>query len=378
MSADPATVPDLDLEDEQYDSEEDEDFDAAAAGPDDDEGLSSSDSDDDEAKTDEPATKKRKKGTRPDADDEELGSGDEATIRNAKAKKLKSKGKKQKNSRGGGGGAQDEDDDNDDMDFDDDEEGGPGGFVRTRAMKMRTQEEERKPLAKIDGATVDVDALWAKMNAPDTESATQPPENETQETTPQATDGDTNDTSTQAPHTEEPPTAQPKSKYAEEMVKIKRTYKFAGEMITEEKLVPKDSAEAKIYLASGNDAETVPVSDPDAERENAKAALNLRRPLRRLSRFDPNPTGSIKKSWEKQPAVTAQAAGTEENARGPKINTVEKSRLDWAAYVDQAGIKDELTVHSKAKEGFLGRMDFLDRVGANREEEMRNARLKGR
>lgn len=212
------------------------------------------------------------------------------------------------------------------------------------------------------------------MNAPDTGSGPEASE-ETQENTLLA-DGDTNDTAMQDLQTEEPSAAQSKSKYAEEIVKIKRTYKFAGEMITEEKLVPKDSAEAKIYLASGNDAETVPVADADAERENVKAALNLRRPLRKLSRFDPNPTGSIKKSWEKQPAA-AQAPGMEENARGPKINTVEKSRLDWAAYVDQAGIKDELKVHSRAKEGFLGRMDFLDRVGANREEEARNARLKG-
>lgn len=212
------------------------------------------------------------------------------------------------------------------------------------------------------------------MNAPETDSGPDPSEQEMQETNTPA-DGETNQTETQ--EIQELPTTQHKSKYAEELVKIKRTYKFAGEMITEEKLVPKDSAEAKIYLASGNDAETVAVTDAGAERENVKAALNLRRPLRRLSRFDPNPTGSIKKSWEKQPAV-AQAPGTDENARGPKINTVEKSRLDWAAYVDQAGIKDELKVHSKAKEGFLGRMDFLDRVGANREEEMRNARMKGK
>ncbi|PLB44609.1 BCNT-domain-containing protein [Aspergillus steynii IBT 23096] len=371
MSADPTTVPDLDVEDEQYDSEEDEDFqlDDAAGGQEDEDGLSSSDSDE-EAGAGEPANKKRKTGKRQNADDEELGSGDEATIQKAKAKK--SKGKKQKKSKEGGGAKGDDDeDDEDDVDFDDDEEGGPGGFVRTRAMKMRTQ-EERKPLAKIDGATVDVDALWAKMNAPDTDSGPDPSENETQETKP-AADGETNKTETQ--EAQEPPTTQQKPKYTEELVKIKRTYKFAGEMITEEKLVPKDSAEAKIYLASGNDAETVPVADADAERANVKAALNLRRPLRRLSRFDPNPTGSIKKSWEKQPAA-AQAPGTEEGARGPKINTVEKSRLDWAAYVDQAGIKDELKVHSKAKEGFLGRMDFLDRVGANREEEMRNARLK--
>lgn len=161
-------------------------------------------------------------------------------------------------------------------------------------------------------------------------------------------------------------------KFPEEMIKIKRTYKFAGEMITEEKVVPKDSAEAKIFLANGENVDAMSTADMEAAA-NAKAALKLRRPLRKVSRFDPNPSGSIKKSWEKQ-QPTAEAAM--ENARGPKINTVEKSRLDWAAYVDQAGIKDELAVHSKAKEGYLGRMDFLDRVGSNIEEEKRNARLK--
>lgn len=161
-------------------------------------------------------------------------------------------------------------------------------------------------------------------------------------------------------------------KLPEEIIKIKRTYKFAGEMITEEKVVPKDSAEAKIFLANGENFDAMSTADVEAAA-NAKAALKLRRPVRKVSRFDPNPTGSIKKSWEKQ-QPTAEAAT--ENARGPKINTVEKSRLDWAAYVDQAGIKDELAVHSKAKEGYLGRMDFLDRVGSNIEEEKRNARLK--
>ena len=163
-------------------------------------------------------------------------------------------------------------------------------------------------------------------------------------------------------------------KFSEEMIKIKRTYKFAGEMITEEKVVPKDSAEAKIFLANGENVDAVSTAYDDAAA-NTKAALKLRRPLRKVSRFDPNPTGSIKKSWEKQPMTEAQREA--ENAKGPKINTVEKSRLDWAAYVDQEGIKDELTIHSKAKEGFLGRMDFLDRVDAKKEEDRRNARLRG-
>ena len=140
-------------------------------------------------------------------------------------------------------------------------------------------------------------------------------------------------------------------------------------MITEEKLVPKDSAEAKLFLSEAKGDKAVSDADVD-DAASKKAALKLRRPLRKVSRFDPNPTGLIKKSWEKQQPTVEQPSG-------PKLNTVEKSRLDWAEYVDQAGIKDELNVHSKAKEGFLGRMDFLDRVDAKREEERRKLRLKG-
>ena len=236
-------------------------------------------------------------------------------------------------------------------------------------MLIRYRGEERKPLAKIDGATVDVDALWAKMNASDSAIGGSLSQGEKKDDATPA-DGP-KDGETRADNEVTTASAQePQTTYTEEMVKIKRTYKFAGEMITEEKLVPKDSAEAKLFLEGEKDAETVPTSETD----HAKEPIKLRRPLRRPSRFDPNPTGAIKKSWEKMPAT--ETAG-QENARGPKINTVEKSRLDWAAYVDQAGIKDELNVHSKAKEGFLGRMDFLDRVGANIEEERRNARLKG-
>lgn len=124
MSADSATLQDLDLEDEQYDSADDEDFQVDAAQ--DDDALTGSDSDDEAI---EPAAKKRKAGNQaPEQEDPSLDSGDEATIQKAKAKKAK----KQK-------GKDEDGDDEDDVDVDfDDEEGGPGGFVRTRAMKMRT------------------------------------------------------------------------------------------------------------------------------------------------------------------------------------------------------------------------------------------------
>ncbi|KAL3467554.1 bucentaur or craniofacial development-domain-containing protein [Aspergillus heterothallicus] len=365
MSADPETTmvdPDLNLDDEPYNSAEDEDFTLDPTANDDDAELSSSE---EETETAEPTAKRRKtkKASKDTAalGTEGLDSGDEATIRKNKQKKQKRGAKKSS------------DDEEEDVDFDEDEEGGDGGFVRTRAMKMRMQ-EERKPLAKIDGATIDVDALWAQMNAGDSSLGLGPSQT-AQRNEADAPNGDKSEdtemrdqkTATQAAHDKRTHTQQP-----DEMIKIKRTYKFAGEMITEEKLVPRDSAEAKLFLSGEQEGEVTAATEEDMA--NASTTVKLRRPLRKTSRFDPNPTGAIKKSWEKQPVTEP---GQDENARGPKINTVEKSRLDWAAYVDRAGISDELRVHSKAKEGFLGRMDFLDRVDAKREEERRNARLKG-
>ncbi|CRG89189.1 SWR1-complex protein 5 [Talaromyces islandicus] len=336
----------LDLDNsEAYDSAEDEDFqlEEEAGGAGEDSGLSSSEGEDETGAENDRPTKRRKldktssqKRKAADAADQmELDSGDEITIQKAKNKKKKGKTK----------GQADEEDE--DVMFDEDEEGGEGG------------QEDRKPLAKIDGATIDVDALWAQMNAPDSESGLLPTSK------PATTTPSDEDQTLPRDQDKENITVENAEKLpSEDLIKIKRTYKFAGEMHTEEKLVPRDSAEAKLYLAEANGDKAA-----GTESDGVNTGNKIRRPLRKISRFDPNPSGVIKKSWEKQ-AVPV-------DAKGPKLNTVEKSRLDWAQYVDEEGIKDELNVHSKAKEGYLGRMDFLDRVDAKREEERRNIRLKG-
>ncbi|KAH8699152.1 bucentaur or craniofacial development-domain-containing protein [Talaromyces proteolyticus] len=368
MAADLAEDPSaaaLDLDNsEAYDSAEDEDFQLDAGDNDeeagDDSGFSTSE-DENEAgdsrpnkkrKLDKISLKRKRKGGRDTAevDRMELDSGDEVTIQKAKSKRKKVTS-----------GKDAEEEEEEDILFDDDDEGGEGGFVKTRSMRMKIQ-EDRKPLANIDGATIDVNTLWAKMNAPDSDSGLLPTskpattENETQEPSSDQNKENITEASEKIP--------------SEDLIKIKRTYKFAGQIHTEEKLVARDSAEAKLYLAETANGEK---GTPDTESQSDSTTRKLRRPLRKVSRFDPNPSGVIKKSWEKQ----AISIAGEQDAKGPKLNTVEKSRLDWAQYVDVSGIKDELNVHSKAKEGFLGRMDFLDRVDAKREEERRNIRLQG-
>ena len=137
----------------------------------------------------------------------------------------------------------------------------------------------------------------------------------------------------------------------EDMIIIKRTYDFAGDTITEEKTVPKASAEAALFLQSQN--QPTPPTDRPA----------VRRPKKRPSMFD-------SKGAAGAPSALTGAS------KAPKLNTIEKSKLDWAGFVDKEGIADELDEHSRAKEGYLGRMDFLGRVEAKREEELKSARNK--
>ena len=221
------------------------------------------------------------------------------------------------------------------------------------------RQDERRPLANAAQSTIDVNALWEEMNRPASERLKPKQKQDGQGF---AAGDKENDVDNETPTT----------RSGEETITIKRVYNFAGERITEEKVVPKESAEARLYLASAEKTAANAKTDDDSESPQQK----IRRPLRRISRFDPNPPDAIKKSWEKKmaaPTGTAPAGGTQ---NGPKLNTVMKSRLDWAAYVDREGIKDELDVHSRAKDSYLNRTDFLNRTEARQEEERRNIRLR--
>jgi Bucentaur or craniofacial development len=53
----------------------------------------------------------------------------------------------------------------------------------------------------------------------------------------------------------------------------------------------------------------------------------------------------------------------EEMAKGnksAKLNVLEKSRLDWAEFVDKEGIQDDLRQHNK--DGYVERQEFLKRM----------------
>ena len=155
-----------------------------------------------------------------------------------------------------------------------------------------------------------------------------------------------------------------------EMIRIKRTYNFAGKVHSEEKLVPRDSAEAKLYLASlGENADAS--GNQDSSRRMPRRAFR--------SAFEPL-TDQLLQQHRRADLNLGMGARLKarEEAGTKKLNTIEKSRMDWAGYVDKAGIKDELEVASKSKYSFAARQDFLARSEAVREEDARRARITGR
>jgi hypothetical protein len=234
------------------------------------------------------------------------------------------------------------------------------------------RQKERKPLARTDGATVDVDALWSQMLAAPLKPVPLP-------TVQDADILDTEDGAVKA-HVSQ-------AVEEEEQVAIRKAYTFAGQRTEEEKQVPRSALEQ--FLSDGwktADA-VVEKEDPgDKQTEAKEEGPKIRRPLRRPLRFDSNPTGYVRAlppehqlSWPRKAATTASArqqnippaeapkAARPEKAQ--KLNVVDKSRLDWTGFVDKEGIGEELDTHGKTKEAYLGRMEFLAGVEARREEE---------
>lgn len=308
------------------------------------------------------AARKRKRN-----DNLEPDSGDEAVKEEfRKAKKRQKKGKKAGE---------------DDFIFSDDE-GGEGGLIKTRRQRLEQHVEQKKRIRGVEGATADVEAIWARLSA---RPSGQAPGSVLTEESKEAGANKENETQ-QGPD-------------EEEYITITRSYDFAGEVKTEERRVLKSSAEAKLYLQSkaAEDAAKKAAEAGDQPTDDGKRAE--RRPLKRRSRFDPNPLGEVRGLPEKlqlrYPRTTdedgepranvSQANAFKKQAPGAvakkdkaadKINTVDKSRMDWAGFVDKEGLAEELDEYGKAKTNFVDRRNFLARAEAKRDEGMRDARLR--
>ncbi|KAF9771131.1 swr complex subunit [Fusarium sp. DS 682] len=236
-----------------------------------------------------------------------------------------------------------------------DGEGSEGGLVKTRRQRA-AEKEERKYATINEPITIDVDALWAQMISKTPAQGSmgdQPNDRNTGTESADKTNG----------------LAQQKSDsiisdHPSELVRIKRTYNFAGRVHTEEKLVPRDSAEAKLFLAS--------------QGQNASGSSPEQRITRKAFRSAFEPRADLLPQRADLDLGLAARIKASKEAQAKKLNVVEKSRMDWAGYVDKEGIKDELELAGKSKDSYMAREDFLAKSEALREEDSRRARLVGK
>ncbi|EXM37034.1 BCNT-C domain [Fusarium oxysporum f. sp. vasinfectum] len=311
-------------EDESYVSSEDSDF---ALDDSHDQTSDHSDLEDHSGKT---ANKRSRPQDEADAGYD--NSGDEAIIKRGEKRRKKTQAK----------GVREHDE-------------GEGGLIKTRRQRA-AEKEERQYATNNEPVTIDVDALWAQM-------ISKPP-------TPESKDDRPNDADTSTNFIDKPNDSAKKksnstiSDQSSTMIRIKRTYNFAGRIHIEEKLVPRDSAEAKLYLASqGQEA-------PKDSPENRVTRKAFR------SAFEPQVDLLPHRADLNLGMAARIKAGKEAQAK--KLNVVEKSRMDWAGYVDKEGIKDELELAGKSKDSYMAREDFLAKSEALREEDSRRARLAGK
>ncbi|KAI7191679.1 hypothetical protein KC343_g9886 [Hortaea werneckii] len=350
---------DMQEDEEPYDENADEDFNPDEAGGEDEEASSSDDEED--VAVAKPARKDKKRKA-DDAGGEELDSGDEATIQERR-KKRKRKGKET-------AGPADE------------ESGGEGGLIRTRAQRL-AERAERKEKKRIVGGevTIDVEQIWKELNSAPIGRPPPPPPAPVADATAEAEnkpDGGTQNkenTATTSPDT----------------LTIRRRIEYAGEVTEITEQVALNSKQAQQYLRDHPEAD--PTRRPSSSSSNNNnnpdtTTRTLRRPTKRPSLFEPNPTATVKgvppdRLRPRTPSrldvlQAAKKQAAEHQRKAEKMSTVQKSALDWKGFVDSdRAVREELDVYGKSKEGFLAREDFLGRADLARVEMGRLARLKG-
>jgi len=108
--------------------------------------------------------------------------------------------------------------------------------------------------------------------------------------------------------------------------------------VSREKIeVPEDSDEAKAYLLAQSQT-----SSSEQMQNNSHVTLQSSEP----SRSKPIPP--VKQRPAKSQRAKSNLSKLVDSMKKPtKLNTLDKSKMDWNKYVDKEGIKDELKYHNK-------------------------------
>ncbi|CCE86804.1 Piso0_005317 [Millerozyma farinosa CBS 7064] len=161
--------------------------------------------------------------------------------------------------------------------------------------------------------------------------------------------------------------SEPEQPLGPRKIKIESSYVFAGRLVTESKLVDAESAEAKAYLNSTKNVAVA--SNGTAAGTRSRSSVPV---FRQVPGVDEPVQLRIKL---KRPSLIDKflsSHGSKKNS----LSTLEKSRLDWASFVDQKDLQDELKIHNRA--GYLDKQEFLGRLQDKRDAQFQKARVEER
>lgn len=102
-----------------------------------------------------------------------------------------------------------------------------------------------------------------------------------------------------------------------------------------------------------------------AEKVEATIPLNVTTTKKEARKPVPN---------QKRPKSSLSSLVSQYNIKEPKLNTLEKSKLDWQGYVDREGIKEDLKY--KNKDGYMEKVAFLQRVDDRRLNQLKSGQNK--
>ncbi|KAI8083543.1 bucentaur or craniofacial development-domain-containing protein [Thamnidium elegans] len=110
------------------------------------------------------------------------------------------------------------------------------------------------------------------------------------------------------------------------------------------------------------DAIWADMNEPKKEQAKPAAAVTETNTTAEAST---TPVNAVKKRIQmKRPKSTLSSLVSQYNIKEPKMNTLDKSKLDWQGYVDREGIRDDLKY--KNKDGYMEKVAFLQRVDDRR------------
>lgn len=155
----------------------------------------------------------------------------------------------------------------------------------------------------------------------------------------------------------------------EEYITIKREYEFAGKVTVEEKQVLKSSAEGKAYMKERELIDQRVKQDLLQEVDELKHDITSKQVSKRHTELSSSVKRKPPKRMKKSSLLAELEAG-----KAKKMNTLEKSRLDWIGFVDDQGIKDDLNHFNKG--GYLQKQDFLNRVEHNIDQKYKEGQKK--